>query len=265
MKKHSICIVTIFFGAMLLSSCLKDDPNTTVFYSHQHIPNINEFMPQRLLQAFGDEYLHYGDNPPRIEGLFLSKQRELYTFDTVAESQWEPSTPVPPSDIYFDILEQHFGIAQLEFTNTYNIIQHNSTQATKAFMKNQVDAFAEDTIAPSYFKDGKHSLDDFGTVYIMGDDPWFTIYYYEIRDTELKPLYAIVLSGRKSAVQVIQQDTISQTADTLIQPILVDCKFGFETMRYCASLPEDFPLYNYPGDLVVYDCDTLRISPTPAP
>ena len=52
----------------LLTSCLKDDPknNDTVYYGYQQIPNINEFMPQRLLQAFGDQYLYYGDEPPKI-------------------------------------------------------------------------------------------------------------------------------------------------------------------------------------------------------
>ena len=54
----------------MLNSCLKDDPanNETIFYAYQQIPNINDYMPQSLLLAMGENNLYYGDEPPRIEG-----------------------------------------------------------------------------------------------------------------------------------------------------------------------------------------------------
>ena len=74
MKKHLIKVLLILCGTLALSSCLKDDPenNPTVYYAYQYIPNINEFMPQRLLFALGNEHLHFGDEPPKIENVYLS-------------------------------------------------------------------------------------------------------------------------------------------------------------------------------------------------
>lgn len=256
MKKHSIRTLLLLAGITLLSSCLKQEPDVTdrtIFYGHQWIPDINEFMPQRLLKAFGNENLHYGDNPPRMEGNYLSQQRETYTFSIVDESQWEPPMPTPASDIYFRIFEQHVGKAQLVFSFVTDAVHQASTESTAAHMKNGMETFATDTIAPSYFQEKKHNLDDFGTIYIMGDAPYFTAYYYEIRDTKELPLYAIILSGK--LIQVIEHDASGQPVDTV--NAIVECKYGFEAMRYYGPFPTDLPRYHYPGDLIVYDCDTL--------
>ena len=259
MKKHRIILSISILGLILFSSCLKDEPETTFFYGHQQIPNINEYMPMRLLEAFGNENLHFGDTPPLMENAFLSRQRELFTFDTVTGSQWEPPVPTPESDIVFNIFDQHFGIAKMNFTYTTNTVHHATTENTLEMMRNGLANFVNDTIAPSYFKNGAScSADDFGSIYIMGEAPLFTAYYYEIRDTNELPLYAVILSGRVATEQVITQDTVSLTADTIQQTVLVDCKYGFEAMRYYGRFPADLNLFHYPGDLVVYNCDTLR-------
>lgn len=265
MKKHSISILLLFFGIVSFNSCLKQEPevtDTTIFYGHQRIPDINVFMPQRLLMAFGDTNLHYGDNPPRMEGRYVSHQREVDTFSVVDSSQWQPPMPTPASDIFFDLTEQHIGIAQLNFTYTTDTEHHGTTANTLDMMKDKMEAFAADTIAPAYFKEGHHTLDDFGTIYIMGNTPYFTAYYYEIRDTRELPLFAVILSGKMVSEQVILTDTLGLPTDTIVQHAIVEGKFGFETMRYCGPFPTDLPRYPYPGDLVVYDCDTLRLTPT---
>ena len=73
MKKHLIRTIVFLSGLALLSSCMKNNPasNSTVYYGYQQIPNINEYMPQRLLNAFGPQHLYFGDEPPKIEGKFL--------------------------------------------------------------------------------------------------------------------------------------------------------------------------------------------------
>ena len=259
MKKNRIILSISLLGLTLFSSCLKDEPETTIFYGHQQIPNINAYMPMRLLEAFGNENLHFGDNPPQMEGNFLSVQRELHTFDTVHGSLWEPPVPTPQSDIFFNIFDQHLGVAQLDFTYTTDTVHNTTTQGTAEAMKSLLSAFVSDTIAPSYFKNGtEYSAADFGSIYIMGKDPLFTAYYYELRDTDEQPLYAVILSGKVASRQVIVQDTVNHTADTLQQTVLVDCKYGFEAMRYFGHFPNDLNLFHYPGDLVVYTCDTLK-------
>lgn len=243
------------------NSCLKEEPETTIFYGHQQIPNINTFMPLRLLEAFGDENLNFGDTPPSIEGNFLSKQRELFAFDTVPDSQWEPPIPTPASDIFFSFSEQHIGIARMAFTYTTDAVHHASSEDTFETMKRGLADFVRDTIAPSYFKQGtNYSASDFGHVYIMGEAPRFTAYYYEIHDTNEKPLYAVILSGRMATKQEIVTDTLGQAIDTVTQSVIVDCKYGFEAMRYYGTFPTDLNRYHYPGDLAVYTCDTLRPS-----
>lgn len=261
MKKYRILLTISLLGTLFLSSCLKQDPevdDTTIFYGHQQIPNINTFMPLRLLNAFGDENLHFGDNPPRMEGLYVSHQREVDTFSVVDNSQWLPPMPSPASDIFFDLTEQHIGIAQLHFTYTTDAEHHGSTQQTLEVMRNGLAEFVNDTIAPDYFKGNAYNVNDFGTIYIMGNAPYFTAYYYEIRDTDEKPLFAVILSGKMATGQTIQQDTVSHTTDTITQSFIVDAKFGFEAMRYYGTVA-DWNKHPYPGDLVVYDCDTLQI------
>ena len=81
MKRHLLHTVLFLAGMVMFTSCLKDDPknNATVYYGYQQIPNINEFMPQRLLEAFGNEYLNYGDEPPKIEGSIQSSSSSYET------------------------------------------------------------------------------------------------------------------------------------------------------------------------------------------
>ena len=112
MKKHLFRTMLFLCGTILLGSCLKNDPknNPTVYYAYQQIPNINEFMPQRLLFALGNEYLHYGDEPPKIEGVFVADNVWVSIVDTVPSSAWmQPANNAIPNPQYFEFFDQHKG------------------------------------------------------------------------------------------------------------------------------------------------------------
>ena len=243
MKKHLFRTILFLSALTLFSSCLKDDPknNATVYYGYQYIPNINEFMPQELLHAFGNENLHFGDEPPKIEGTFAANSIMLTDIFRAPASNWiQQPTPIPTPQ-YFKFYEQHKGIAKLSYKYpkgnpgdyTYYLEQSN-TDTTYSIVKGNMTHFTEDTIAPIYFKENKHTIEDFNTIYIMGEDPYFTVYYYEIRDMNqhFLPLNAAIFSGRLDKEIVVITDTITHKTDTVKRPVIKDAIWGFETMKY---------------------------------
>ena len=264
MKKHLFQIVLFLAGMTLFTSCLKDDPgsNETVYYEYQHIPNINEFMPQRLLEAFGDEYLNYGDEPPKIEGSFEASNLNLYKKVIGENSAYMIELGPLVYTAYFNIMEQHKGIAQVEFKAPHGDPAHpeyggyfcefSSNDSTYHYIKDDISRFTNDSIAPSYFKNGTYTKDDFQTAYIMGTDPYFTIYFYEIRSisSRTQPLNAVIISGR------MDEETITVNDSTFVQPVIKDLRWGIETMKYYkeGSVLEQLLRFGYlpnPGDVLV--------------
>ena len=235
MKKHLFRTILFLCGSLLLSSCLKDDPknNATIYYAYQQIPNINEFMPQRLLYAFGNENLHFGDEPPKIEGLFVADDVWVSDVDTVPSSTWmQPAHNPIPNPQYFEFYEQHKGIAKMRFKSPKGqvgqydyFLEQSSTERTDSVMRhnNNTNRFVEDTVSPIYFKQGKLESRDFKTVYIMGEDPYFTVFYYEVRDIKSKgdPMNAVIFSGKMDEEIRVVVDTVNHTTDTIVKPVIM--------------------------------------------
>lgn len=242
MKKHLFRTLVFICGLALFSSCMKDDPknNETVYYAYQQIPNINEFMPQTLLNAFSN-YLYYGDEPPKIEGSFVVDN--IWITDAILSpgSPWMAPITSIPTPQYFEFYEQHKGIAKLNFKYpkgtpsdyTY-FVERSDPDSTYAVVTADPEFFINDTIAPSYFKNDNYKKEDFNTVYIMGNDPYFTVYYYEIRDIKSKaqPLNAVIFSGRMDKEITLVNDTVNQVTDTVVKPVIKDLKWCIETMKY---------------------------------
>jgi len=269
MKKHLFRTILFLCGTMLLGSCLKNDPknNPTVYYAYQQIPNINEFMPQRLLFALGNEHLHFGDEPPKIEGVFVADNVWVSIVDTVPSSTWmQPANNAIPNPQYFEFFDQHKGIAKMRFKSPKGqagqydyFMEQSSTEMTDSVMtRSNIDAFVNDTISPIYFKEDKLESRDFRTVYIMGEDPYFTVFYYEVRDVKSKsePLNAVIFTGKMDKEIQVVTDTVNHTSDTIVRPVIKDLRWGIQTMKYyneTSSISQIIRLgfLPTPGDLMV--------------
>lgn len=268
MKKHLYRTILFLCGTLLLGSCLKNDPenNATVYYAYQQIPNINEFMPQRLLYAMGNEHLYFGDEPPKIEGAFVAEDVWVTDVQRVPSSTWmQPANNSIPNPQYFEFFEQHKGIAKMRFKSPKGeigqydyFLEQSSTDMTDSIMSSNTDFFVNDSIAPIYFKSGKLESRDFNTVYIMGEDPYFTAFYYEVRDIKSKgePINAVILSGRLDKETFVENDTVNHTTNTVVKPVIKDLRWGLQTMKYCQESNSINQIIHFgflptPGDLMV--------------
>ena len=245
MKKHLSKALLLICGLTFFSACMKNEPdkNATIYYGYQKIPNINEYMPQRLLNAFGGENIHFGDEPPKIEGKFLG-DAFLFEANVKIDSLWRPRTGQIMVKDYFEFYEQHKGIAKYRFKRPYVDAQsgsliylENSSNDSTTNITNErdrFDLFVNDSISPSYFKSGQASKSDFENIYIIGSDPYFTIYYYEVRDinSKTKPLHAVIMSGKIGEEYIIETDTVANTTDTTVKPVIQDFRIGFQSMMY---------------------------------
>lgn len=202
--------LTLIFasGLLFFSSCLKDDPNgsnTTLFYGHQDIPNINYYMPRPLLKTLNDmDSLHFGENPPKM--LFDS----CYNNDTT---------------IVFAFSNHCFGMTSLSFKEQFDDgtkVSSNTDDTYKIMTENnRWEELLNDTLLPIFFDtafNGTAALDPevLRHAYIMGNNPYFTLYYYEVRKEpqQLQPLNAVILSG-KVVYKPFPIDTIKPVHDRI--------------------------------------------------
>ena len=245
MKKHLIRALLVLCGFALFTSCMKDDPanNVTVFYGHQHIPNINEYMPMPLLEAMGNSNLYFGDEPPRIEGSYTADNTIATSVIRIPESHWMRPEGLIDGYRYYKFFEQHLGIANLSYLYyNYNTggssidiseIERSNNDSTVFLLKEYLDQFLSDTLKPVYFENEEVNTDVFKNVYIMGKDPYFTIYYYDIIHTHLfHPLKANIISGKIDKEVIVETDTVSGVSDTIFRPVIKNFKWGVQTMTY---------------------------------
>ena len=130
--------------------------------------------------------LHFGENPPKM--LFDS----CYNNDTT---------------IVFAFSNHCFGMTSLSFKEKFDdgTKESSNTDDTYKFMtenKRWEDFCLNDTLLPIFFDtayNGTAALDPevLRHAYIMGNNPYFTLYYYEVRKEpqQLQPLNAVILSG----------------------------------------------------------------------
>lgn len=141
-----------------MSSCLKEDDKTILVNDPQDIPFITEYLPEDLLNLFGEENVHFGDQPPIIDMEFKSK----HEYVTVVTDLFHHPQPGEPSPItyYHKFNQQYLQIA--------DYISMTSEENTSK------------VISP---------------VYLTGHGNDFTVYFYEAPQTEGHPEHAVLISG----------------------------------------------------------------------
>lgn len=245
MKKHLFQIVLLLLGATLFSSCMKNEPesNQTIYYGYQHIPNINEYMPKSLLRVMDSMHcLHYGDEPPKIEGNYIVDSTYSIYVILAPGSNWSAVPTLHNGTRSFGFKEQHIGIAQLDYSyyDGEDIIEKSYSDSTSIIMKDNIELILNDTLCPEYFHNSENDFDVFDHVYIIGHDSYFTIYYYDVRSylqmssylfQSSKPLYANIISGK---IETEEDRTV-----------IKDFRWGCQTVKYLNKEAIPSQIYDY--------------------
>jgi len=141
-----------------LSSCLKEGDKTILVNDPQDIPFITDYLPEDLLNLFGEENVFFGDQPPKVDMEFES----LHQY--VATNLQPPFAPqsgqLSPITHYHKINQQYLQIAD-----------YISMTSEETYCK---------VISP---------------VYLTGRGNDFTVYYHETPQTDGHPEHAVLFSG----------------------------------------------------------------------
>lgn len=295
MRKGLHLTLLAFAVATCLTSCLKDDVNSTIIYSSQDIPDINTYMPHKLLEMMGNSRLHYGDEPPRFyEAPILAAHyyfKDLKCTEALYPHEFYPNDSIPAiphqgniiGSYQFDFEDQIKGIISSSYSSicpqgasqyvelsrldsTYNYLKHNTSYIT-----NSLDC-------PSYFT-GSFDESVFKHAYVIGKDSYFTIYYYDvaIKDfadnwvygfNQFYPLCANIISGKLTKfTELVPNANDSTVNDTINKFRLEHFCWGKELMGYFGDTDPNFHIFfdngklPYPG--VVYTIDNAGLPVDP--
>ena len=143
---------------LVLPSCLKEGDKTILVNDPQDIPFITDYLPEDLLELFGEENVFFGDQPPVVNMEFKSMHQY------VATNLQPPFAPqagqLSPITHYHKINQQYLQIADyISMTSEENLSK---------------------VISP---------------VYLTGRGKDFTVYYHEAPQTEGHPEHAVLFSG----------------------------------------------------------------------
>ena len=161
-RSHIKHLVLIALALIVLPSCLKEGDKTILVNDPQDIPFITKYLPEDLLNLFGEENVFFGDQPPMVDMEFKSMHQY------VATNLQPPFAPQPgqlsPITHYHKINQQYLQIADyISMTSEENYCK---------------------VISP---------------VYLTGHGNDFTVYYHEAPQTDGHPEHAVLLSGTLTA------------------------------------------------------------------
>ena len=159
-------IAFMVLALTVLSSCLKEGDNSSIMLNDpQEIPLITDYLPQDLLEMFGEDNVYFGDQPPVIDMEFVSNH------EYVATSLEPPFAPpvgnLTPIKRYHKI-NQHY----LQIADYYSM----SSEETSCHL-----------LSP---------------IYLTGYGNYFTAYYFEEPDTDGNPVHASLFSGRLTSTGI---------------------------------------------------------------
>lgn len=156
--KHLYYLFLMVLAMLALPSCLKEGDKTILVNDPQDIPFITDYLPDDLLDMFGEENVHFGDQPPVIDMEFMSLHE--YAATSLQPPFAPPVGTQSPIKHYHKIDQQYLQIAD-----------YYCMSSEESFCK---------LISP---------------VYLTGSGNDFTMYYHESPRTEGSPEHAVLFSG----------------------------------------------------------------------
>ena len=161
--KHLLLTVLVLLA---IPSCLKEGDKTILVNDPQDIPFITDYLPEDLLNLFGEEFVYFGDQPPVIDMEFKSLHQ--YVATNLQPPFAPPVGTQSPVKHYHKINQQYLQIA--------DYISMTSEESTCK------------VISP---------------VYVTGRDNNFTVYFHEVQQTEGHPEHAVLFSGTLTTAGVV--------------------------------------------------------------
>lgn len=151
----AFCILLL---SLTLSSCLKEGDKTILVNDPQFIPFITDYLPEDLLDLFGEENVFFGDQPPVVDMEFVSMHQ--YVATNLQPPFAPPVGTISPITHYHKINQQYLQIAE------YISMTSEENQYKVIF-----------------------------PVYLTGRGNDFTVYYHEAPQTDGHPEHAVLFSG----------------------------------------------------------------------
>ena len=209
-------------------------------YALQVIPPIDSIIPFELIKAMGP-YLHFGDNPPRIDTCFISDNIRLARF---IHNNDDPSTTYYKQDSTFT----NDQLITIRFSG-----QHRSVADSTLF----VHSWGE--IIPGNDLSEESKAHD--SIFIMGKGNEFTAYYCHTAKKRIEPdeeLYAHMITDF-----YVERTEYFIITGRLTTRGISDCRIGTCVKKYSEQsqnigeyngLPaiHDIIIYDFPNDNLQY-------------
>lgn len=206
-KGHPIIVVLL--SLVLVSSCSKsgveiqiDDPQNIEFL---------QIIDTALLNAFGEENVHFGHTPPDINNLSFFVDSMEYVICN--RYKYHPVT----HDV---VLSTFNGPHDFDPSKYYHLFQNYHIHLSSHTLLSIGSGGEDDTY--------KRSND---TVYIIGSGQKFTAYYEERPDMPYRPTFGILVSG----------EIVKDSLDNLIG--IKDYRYGKMYMGYQDPIPYNANVY----------------------
>lgn len=157
LHKTTLVFSTLFI-CLTITACLKEDDKTILVNDPQDIPFITKYLPEDLLNMFGEENVYFGDQPPVINMEFKSMHQ-------YAATNLQP--PFAPQ------------VGQLTPVTHYHKINQQYLQIADYISMTSEETYCK-IVTP---------------VYLTGRGNDFTVYYHEAPQTDGHPEHAVLFSG----------------------------------------------------------------------
>lgn len=222
----------IFSG--LFSSCIKEDflknengdyvtdslghkvpDGSSIIYLTQEIPDINLFIPDILLKNMNQiGALHFGTEPPKIDGKFMADTLSIYKTLFMPGSHYQNFVDGKPigGGYGFTLSNQLWSVTSLSYSKRCQIdnmffYECSTDDSTHQILKDNLEMFKANSVTPPYFKGDNFNVEEFQNTYLIGDAPYFTIFFYQVVRIEITtqlpfepkdfhPILANVISGK---------------------------------------------------------------------
>lgn len=270
MKRRSlrttlVLVTAGFFLSGIFSSCLKEEfqknengeyvtdslgnkipSDSTIIYITQEIPDINKFMPDSLLKYMNQlGALHYGTEPPKIDGLFRADSLLVVKTVFMPESQYGGPYGLHENDLRLGDYEltfrnQLWSVLNCDYSqffdpipSVYYYYECSTDDSTYHILHSNFDKFKEYETTPAYFKDESFNTDEFKNTYIIGTKPYFTMFFYQVVRNEIPPEVTYHPNDFHPIIANIISGKYNKTADG--QVYISDFVWGKQCIGYLKS------------------------------